>query len=114
VSEEAEDAGQQSYEGDILEVHSQYNLQSKKAEGISSKRTPETPKVFETGKGLEKSTAGKSPEKSRTDTPVKKDITILKRPHSLKFHLLICLVLLTGGYGAPTRVNESDPNFCAF
>jgi hypothetical protein len=80
VSEEAEDAGQQAYENDILEVHRQYDLRSKKAEGNSSKRTSGTQKISETEKSLEKSTAEKSPEKGRTDAPVKKNITILKRP----------------------------------
>jgi hypothetical protein len=80
VSKEAEDAGQMDHENAILEVHRQYNLRSKKTEGNSSKKTTETQKVAEDEKNLEKTTAEKSPEKGRTDAPVKKNITILKRP----------------------------------
>jgi hypothetical protein len=96
VSEEAEDAGQHAYENDILEVHRQYNLQSKKAEGNSSKRASGTQKVSETEKFPEKATTEKSSERGKTNAPVKKNITMLKRPTHPKFHLLTCLVLLTG------------------
>jgi hypothetical protein len=80
VSEEAEDAGQQTYENDILEVHRQYNLRTRKAEGNSSKKTSGTQKVSETEKTPEKVTAEKYSEKGKTDAPVKKNITTLKRP----------------------------------
>jgi hypothetical protein len=80
VSEDAEDAEQQVFENAILEVHRQYNLWSKKTEGNSSKKTTETQKVVETEKTLEKTSAEKSFEKSKSDTPMKKNITILKRP----------------------------------
>jgi hypothetical protein len=88
VSEEAEDAGQQAFENAILEVHRQYNLQSKKTEGNSSKKMVETQKVAETEKTPEKTTAEKDSEKSKADTPVKKNITILKRPAHLKVSLI--------------------------
>jgi hypothetical protein len=93
VSEEAEDAEQQAFENDIFEVHRQYNLRSKKTEGNSSKKTTETQKVAETEKTLEPTTAEKTPEKTtaektsekgKADTPVKKNITILKRPAHLE------------------------------
>jgi hypothetical protein len=73
----------------ILEVHRQYNLRSKKTEGNSSKKTTETQKVVETEKTLEPTTVEKTPEKTtakkffekgKADAPVKKNITILKRP----------------------------------
>jgi hypothetical protein len=88
VSEEAEDAEQQAFENAILEVHRQYNLRSKKTEGSSPKKTTETKKEVETKKtsepsaekSPEKSTAEKSPEKSNANAPVKKNLTILKRP----------------------------------
>jgi hypothetical protein len=80
VSEETEDEGQQAFENTILEVHHQYNMRNKKAEGNSSKKTTETQKVAETEKSPEKTTAGKSSEKGKTDSPVKKNITILKIP----------------------------------
>ena len=80
VSEEAEDAEQQAFENTILEVHHQYNLRSKKTEEKSSKKTTETRKVTETEKTPENTTAEKSSEKSKANTPVKKNITILKRP----------------------------------
>jgi hypothetical protein len=88
VSEEAEDAEQKAFENAILEVHRQYNLRSKKTEGSSPKKTTETKKVVETKKTpdpsakktFEKTTAEKIPEKSKANTPVKKNITILKRP----------------------------------
>jgi hypothetical protein len=62
-----------------LEGHRQYNLRSKKTEGNSSKKTTETQKVAENEKTLEKTTAEKSSEKGKTDAPMKKNITILKR-----------------------------------
>jgi hypothetical protein len=81
-----------------LEVHWQYNLRSKKAEGSSPKKVIETKKVVETKKtpepsvektsektASEKTTAEKIPEKSKADTPVKKNITILKRPSQPEF-----------------------------
>jgi ribonuclease HI len=88
VSEEAEDAEQQAFENAILEVHRQYNLRSKKTEGNSPKKTTETQKVVETKKTPEpstektpeKTTAEKTPEKNNADAPVKKKLTILKRP----------------------------------
>jgi len=88
VSEEAEDAEQQAFENAILEVHRQYNLRSKKAKGNSPKNTTETKKVVEAKKTSdpsaektpEKSTAEKIPKKSNLDAPMKKNLTILKRP----------------------------------
>jgi ribonuclease HI len=93
VSEEAEDAGQLAFENVILEVHRQYNLRSKKAEGSSPKKVTETKKVVETketpepsaGKTSEKTAtertaAEKIPKKNKVDAPMKKNITILKRP----------------------------------
>jgi hypothetical protein len=85
VSEETEDAEQQAFKNAILEVHRQYNLRSKKTEGNSPKKMTETKKVVENKntsepsaeKTPEKSTA---PEKSNVDAPVKKNLTILKRP----------------------------------
>jgi len=44
VSEEVEDAEQHAFENAILEVHRQYNLQSKKTEGSSPKKVTETKK----------------------------------------------------------------------
>jgi hypothetical protein len=61
-----------------LEVHRQYNLQSKKTEGSSPKKTIETKKVTETKKASKPSTE-KIPEKSTVEVPVKKSPTILKR-----------------------------------
>jgi hypothetical protein len=71
-----------------LEVHRQYNLRSKKAEGSSPKKVTETKKAVETKetpdpsakKTSEKTAAEKVPEKSKADAPLKKNITILKRP----------------------------------
>jgi hypothetical protein len=80
VSGETDGAGQLTWEDDILEVHRQYDLRSKKTEGNSPRRTTETQKAAETQKTPEKTTAGKSSEKGKTDTPVKKNVTILKRP----------------------------------
>jgi len=79
VSEEAEDAEQQAFENAILEVHRQYNLRSKKTEGSSPKKTTETKKVVETKKTSEPYVE-KIPEKSNSDAPMKKNLTILKRP----------------------------------
>ena len=42
VSEEAEDTEQKDFENAILEVHRQYNLQSKKNEENSPKKMTET------------------------------------------------------------------------
>jgi hypothetical protein len=61
-----------------LEVHRQYNLQSKKTEGSSPKKTTETKKVVETKK-TSAPYVKKIPEKSNSDAPVKKNLTILKR-----------------------------------
>jgi hypothetical protein len=61
-----------------LEVHQQYNLRGKKTEGSSPKKTIETKKVVETKKASEPS-AKKIPEKSTSEVPVKKNLTILKR-----------------------------------
>jgi L-rhamnose mutarotase len=88
VSEEDEDAGQQAFENAILEVHWQYNLHSRKTEGTSSKKMIETQKTVEPKKSSvpstdqtpEKTIAEKILEKSKADTPLKKNITILKRP----------------------------------
>jgi hypothetical protein len=88
VSEEAEDAEQQAFENAILEVHRPYNLHSKKTEGTSSKNMTKTQKVVEPKKSPEpsvektpeKTTTQKIPEKNKVDAPVKKNITILKRP----------------------------------
>ena len=80
VSGETEGTGQPTWEDDILEVHRQYNLQSKKTEGNSPRRSTEPQKGAETKKVPEKTTAGKSLEKGKADTPVKKNVTILKRP----------------------------------
>jgi hypothetical protein len=80
VSRETEGAGQPTWEDDILEVHRQYNLRSKKAEGNSPRKTTEAQKTAVTQKTPEKTTAGKSSEKSKTEAPVKKNVTILKRP----------------------------------
>jgi hypothetical protein len=80
VSGETEGAGQPTWEDDILEVHRQYNLWSKKMEGNSPRKTAKTQKAAETQKTPEKTTAGKSFEKGKADTPVKKNVTILKRP----------------------------------
>jgi hypothetical protein len=80
VSEEAEDAEQRAFENAILEVHRQYNLRNNKIEGNSSKKMTETQKLTETEKTPENTTAEKSSEKSKDDIPVKKNITILKRP----------------------------------
>jgi hypothetical protein len=106
VSEEAEDAEQQAFENAILELHRKYNLRSKKTEGssktegTSSKKTTETQKTVETKKTPEpstkktpekttkktpektpeKTTAEKISEKSKANSPLKKNITILKRP----------------------------------
>jgi hypothetical protein len=85
-----------------LEVHRQYDLRSKKTEGNSPKKTTETKKVFETKKTSEpsaektpekstvekiheKSIAEKIPEKSNADAPMKKNLTILKRPSQPEF-----------------------------
>jgi hypothetical protein len=84
VSRETEGAGQPTWEDDILEVHRQYNLQSKKAEGNSPRKTTEVQKIAMTQKTPEKTTAGKSSEKSKTEAPVKKNVTILKRPVQLE------------------------------
>jgi hypothetical protein len=78
VSEEVKDAEQQAFENSILEVHWQYNLWSKKTEGISPKKMIETKKVVETKKAPEPSTE-KIPEKSTAEVPAKKNLTILKR-----------------------------------
>jgi hypothetical protein len=80
VSGETKGVGQPTWEDDILEVHRQYNLRSKKMEGNSPRRTTETQKAAETQKTPEKTTAGKYFEKGKSDTPVKKNVTILKRP----------------------------------
>jgi hypothetical protein len=77
VSEEVEDAEQQAFENAILEVHRQYNLQSKKTKGSSPKKMIEIKKVVETKKSSEPC-AEKIPEKSTTEVPVKKNLTILK------------------------------------
>jgi ribonuclease HI len=79
VSGETEDAGQTAWEDAILEVHRQKNLRSKKTEGNSPRKTIETQKLAETQKTPEKTTAEKSYEKGKTDAPVKKNVTILKR-----------------------------------
>jgi hypothetical protein len=78
VSEEAEDVEQQAFENAILEVHQQYNLRSKNTEGSSPKKTFETKKVVET-KNASKPSTEKIPEKSTTEVPTKRNITILKR-----------------------------------
>jgi hypothetical protein len=98
VSEEAEDTEQQAFENAILEVHRQYNLRSKKNEGNSPKKMTETQKVVDTKKTpepsaektpekttaekttAEKTTAEKTAEKNNVDAPMKKKLTILKRP----------------------------------
>jgi ribonuclease HI len=80
VSRETEGAGQPTWEDDILEVHRQYNLRSKKAEGNSPRKTTEAQKTAATQKTPEKTTAGKSSEKGKAEAPVKKNVTILKRP----------------------------------
>jgi ribonuclease HI len=80
VSGETEGAGQPTWGDDILEVHRQYNLRSKKAEGSVPRKTTEAHKTAETQKTPEKATAGKSSEKGKTEAPVKKNVTILKRP----------------------------------
>jgi hypothetical protein len=84
VSEDAEDTKQQAFENAILEVHRQYNLQSKKTEGNSPKKMTGTQKVIETKKtpepSTEKTTAENTPEKSNANAPMKKNLTILKRP----------------------------------
>jgi hypothetical protein len=79
VSEEARDVEQQAFENAILEVHRQYNLWSNKTEGSSPKKTTEIKKEGETKKTFEP-TAEKSPKKSNANAPVKKNLTILKRP----------------------------------
>ena len=80
VSGETEGAGKPTWEDDMLEVHRKYNLRSNKTEGNSPIRTNETQKVAETKKAPEKTTAGKTLDKGKADTPVKKNVTILKRP----------------------------------
>jgi hypothetical protein len=80
VSGETEGAGQPAWGDDILEVHRQYNLQSKKAEGSVPRKTTEAQKTAETQKTPEKAIAGKSSEKGKAEAPVKKNVTILKRP----------------------------------
>jgi hypothetical protein len=60
-------------------VHRQYNLRSKKTEGNSPRKATEPQKVAETEKAPQKTTAGKISEKGKIDTPVKKNVTILKR-----------------------------------
>ena len=80
VSGETEVAGQPTWEDDILEVHRQYNLRSKKAEGSVPRKTSEAPKIAMTQKTPEKTPAGKSTEKGKIEAPVKKSVTILKRP----------------------------------
>jgi hypothetical protein len=54
-------------------------MRSKKTEGISPKKTTETKKVVETKKTYEPYVE-KIPEKSNSNAPVKKNLTILKRP----------------------------------
>jgi hypothetical protein len=80
VSGETEGAGQPAWGDDILEVHWQYNLRSKKAEGSVPRKTTEVHKTAETQKTPEKATAGNYSEKGKTEAPVKKNVTILKRP----------------------------------
>jgi hypothetical protein len=63
VSGETEGAGQPAWGDDSLEVHRQYNLRSKKAEGSIPRKTTEAQKTAETQKTPEKATAGKSSEK---------------------------------------------------
>jgi hypothetical protein len=63
VSGETEVAGQPTWEDDILEVHRQYNLRSKKTEGDSPRKTTEAQKAAVTQKTPEKITAGRSSEK---------------------------------------------------
>jgi ribonuclease HI len=79
VSGETEGAGQLAWGDDILEVHRQYNLRSKKAEGSVPRKTTEAQKTAETQKTPEKATAGKSSEKGKAEAPVKKNVTMLKR-----------------------------------
>jgi hypothetical protein len=50
VSEGIEGVGKPTWEDAILEVHRQYDLRSKKAEGNSPRKTTETQKVDETQK----------------------------------------------------------------
>jgi ribonuclease HI len=80
VSGETEGAGKPTWGDDILEVHRQYNLRSKKAEGSVPRKTTEAHKTAETQKTPEKATAGKSSEKGKTEASVKKNVNILKRP----------------------------------
>jgi hypothetical protein len=80
VSGETEGAGQTAWGDDILEVHRQYNLRSKKAEGSVPRKTTKAQKTVETQKTPQKATAGKSSEKGKAEAPVKKNVTILKRP----------------------------------
>jgi hypothetical protein len=54
VSRETEGAGQPTWEDDILEVHRQYNLRGKKAEGNSPRKTTVTQKAAEPKKLLRK------------------------------------------------------------
>ena len=79
MSRETEDARQTSWEDAILEIHRQHNLRSKKTEGNSPRKATEAQKLAETQKTPEKTTAEKSYEKGKTDAPVKKNVTILKR-----------------------------------
>jgi hypothetical protein len=96
VSRETKGAGQSTWEDDILEVHRQYNLRSKKAEGNSPRKTTEAQKTAATQQTPDKTTAGRSSEKGKAEAPVKKNVTILKRPAQPEISPLTYLVLLTG------------------
>jgi hypothetical protein len=83
VSEEAGDEAQQDLENAILKAHRQYDLHSRKTVEAPPKKMTETQKMVESKKTPEPSTEktpGKVPEKNKADAPVKKNITILKRP----------------------------------
>jgi hypothetical protein len=61
-----------------MEVHRQYNLQSKKTDENSPKKVTKMKKVVESKKSP-KPSSKKTPEKSNVEAPTKRNITILQR-----------------------------------
>jgi hypothetical protein len=89
VNEEAEETEQQAFENAILEVHRQYNLQSKRANDNPPKNTAETKKATETKRIVEtKKTSEKSPKKvpesNNAKSPAQKTPEILQRANQTK------------------------------
>ena len=78
VSEEVKETKQQEFENDIMEVHRQYNLQSKKTDKNPPKKVTEKKKTVETKKSPEPSTK-KIPKKGNVEAPAKRNPTILQR-----------------------------------